>query len=269
MSATIAPDLDDLEEIFQEKYGPADTLGWSPKLRWKFGYFTPDEWYEAVVNKLVDAETRWLDVGCGRSLFPHNPRLAERLAGRCKLLVGLDPDETLLQNPYVHKKVQSRIDEYRAHQKFDLITMRMVAEHVTDPQSVIKTLRHVTQPGSMVVVYTIYQWSPIPILTRMVPFKLHHPIKRLIWRTEARDTFPVAYKMNSHSTLRKLFVDQGFTEDYFTYLDDCRTLFRFHALHYMELLLQRCFKACGIHYPEVCLLGVYRSRPVANKGTTQ
>lgn len=254
----IAPTPVDLEEIFWEKYGRADGLGWSPRLRRQFEYFTPDEWYEAVVNKLLNQEACWLDVGCGRALFPDNPFLAKRLARTCKLLVGLDPDDTLLLNPYVHEKIRTRLDEYDGGHQFDLVTMRMVAEHVVNPLAVMKGLLRVTRPGSLVVVYTIYQWSPIPVLTRLIPFRLHHPIKRFLWRTEAKDTFPVAYKMNTRANLRQLFAEHGFAEYLFAYLDDCRTFSRFRASHYVELVLWRWFHARGLHYPEVCLLGVYR-----------
>ena len=262
MSATIAPDLDDLDEIFREKYGPVDDLGWSPKLRRNFGYFTPDEWYEAIVSKLVNEKTCWLDVGCGRSLFPDNPRLALRLSQQCQRLVGLDPDPTLQQNLYVHEKIQGTIDQYDDGRQFDLVTMRMVAEHVADPQAVVKGLLRLTRPGSWIVIYTIYRWSPVPMLTRLIPFSLHHPIKRLLWRTEAKDTFPVAYKMNTRESLRRLFVQQGFVEALFAYLDDCRTFARFRASHYMELMAQRWLHARGLHYPEVCLLAVYQRGPV-------
>jgi hypothetical protein len=40
-------------------------------------------YYEAVVAKLVRPESQWLDVGCGRGVFPSNPRLAQTLAKRC------------------------------------------------------------------------------------------------------------------------------------------------------------------------------------------
>src|SRR6478672_5919285 len=41
------PLIDACKEIFRLKIPPSGLLGWSPRLRSQFGYYTPDEWYEA------------------------------------------------------------------------------------------------------------------------------------------------------------------------------------------------------------------------------
>src|SRR5688572_5541564 len=95
----------DLKEVFQTKYGFAKTTGWGPRMRFRFNYTTPDDYYEAVVARLVTSGCSWLDVGCGRHVFPSNARLARILADRCALLVGVDPDETVNANAFVHQRV--------------------------------------------------------------------------------------------------------------------------------------------------------------------
>jgi hypothetical protein len=92
----------------------------------------------------------------------------------------------------------------------------------------------------------------------LTPFWLHHPVKRVLWGTEEKDTFPVVYRMNTRARLRSLFGRAGFREQHFAYLDDCRTFHRLRLLHSMELLLWRLLHAADIQYPENCLLGVYR-----------
>ena len=49
----LEPTQAELEEIFRMRHGALETTGWNPKQRRRFGYFTPDEYYEAVVEKLV------------------------------------------------------------------------------------------------------------------------------------------------------------------------------------------------------------------------
>lgn len=93
------PTRSDLETLFRIKYGEPDATGPSPRARYRLDYFTPDDLYEATVAKLVDERTDWSDVGCGRDLFPGNRPLARLLAGRCRTLVGIDPDDTLEENP--------------------------------------------------------------------------------------------------------------------------------------------------------------------------
>src|SRR5512134_970939 len=124
----------DLEEIFQKKYGmnPA-AMGWGPRMRSSFTHFTPDDYYEAIVSRLVTNGCAWLDVGSGRHVFPNNRRLAETLARRCGVLVGVDPDDTINENDLVHQRAQRRIEDFQSERTFDVVTLRMAAEHVTDP----------------------------------------------------------------------------------------------------------------------------------------
>lgn len=250
----------ELEAIFEEKYRNADGLGSTPTLYARHGYHSPDDYYEAILARIIDENCRWADVGCGHMLFPSNPRLAKRLSQQCKRLVGIDPDPNINDNPYIDAGVQKLIDDYEPDEVFDLITMRMVAEHVANPERVMATLSAATIPGSMVVIYTVNNYSPVPLLTRVTPMPVRHFLKKLLWRTNPKDTFPTAYKMNTRRELAELFEAHQFDEVYFAYLDDCRTTTRFPALLTVELVLRKAFRKLGMAYPENCLLGVYRRR---------
>lgn len=250
----------ELEEIFRMKYGPSDQLGWGPRIRKKFNHYNPDDQYEALVNRLVTKDISWIDVGCGRDLFPSNLELAEKLSKRSGFLMGVDPDDTINENPFVHESSQVLMDDFKSNRTYDLITLRMVAEHVTDPQRLLQAIDSCTHPGSMIVIYTINRWSPIPIITHLVPFSIHHPIKKFFWRTEKKDTFPTAYKMNTHEDLTRIFSEPEFDEVFFDYLDDCRTFARFKSLLYLELSIMKLLNFLGIKYPENCILSVYQKK---------
>jgi SAM-dependent methyltransferase len=248
----------DLDVVARGRFGDPRTTGPLPRLWHRVRYFVPDVFYEAMVAKLVTPQAAWLDVGCGRDLFPGNHRLALELAGRCRLLVGVDPADTMAENDVVKVRVKCPIEDYDGPGPFDVVTLRMVAEHINDPDTVLATLARLTRPGGNVVVYTINRWSPVPVATRMIPFRLHHPIKNALWRTEEKDTFPVAYRMNTRPRLRRLFAKHGFREAYFAHLPDCRTTYRFRLLHLLEMLLWRALDRVGVTYPENCLLAVYQ-----------
>jgi SAM-dependent methyltransferase len=247
----------DLKQVFDLRYGATNGVGWGPTMRKRFNYFTPDEYYEAIVNKLVTENCEWLDVGCGRDVFPNNINLARILSDRCALLVGVDPDETIDENAFVHQRHKTSIENFHSDRTFDLVTLRMVAEHFVDPEQVVKSLSQLTKPGGKVLVYTINRWSAVSIITWLTPFKLHHPIKSWLWGSEEKDTFPVTYRMNTRGALVRLFQRSGFREKYFTYLDDCRSLSRFRATQFCELYSWRVLRALGCRYPENCLLGIY------------
>jgi SAM-dependent methyltransferase len=248
----------ELEKVFQEKYGTNPVaMGWGPRIRSRFAHFTPDDYYEATVSRLVTSGCAWLDVGSGRHVFPNNRRLAEMLVGRCGVLVGVDPDETINENDLVHERIRKSIEEFQSERTFDLVTLRMAAEHVTDPERAVAALARLTRPGGRVVVYTVNRWSPVPMITRLTPFRWHHLPKRLLWHSEHKDTFPVAYRMNTRRTLRKVFGRHGFRETEFGYLDDCRTFGGVWGMQIIELCVWRSLHSLSITYPENCLLGVY------------
>jgi SAM-dependent methyltransferase len=138
--------------------------------------------------------------------------------------------------------------------------MRMVAEHVAEPERFMASLARTLRPGGRAVVYTVYRYAPVPLLTSIVPFSLHHPAKRLLWKTDPKDTFPTEFRMNTRARLADLFSRHGLTEEYFAYLDDCRTLARLRLGLLLELSLWKGLRAVGMPYPERCLLGVYQKQ---------
>lgn len=240
-----------------EKLGPAERLGWSPRRRLRFGYFLPAEFYEAIVSKLVTPGCRWLDVGGGHDVFPENPRLAEALVRRAGTLVAVDPSPNVRRHPLAAARVESSIEEYRADAPFDLATMRMVVEHVRDPRAFVDALARLVAPGGLAVVFTVNARSPISLVSRWMPFALHHPIKTLFWGGDKDDTFPVCYRMNTRAVLRRWFGAAGFEERAFVRPDDLSALSTFKRLNLLELYAWRVCRRIGLRYPEYCLIGVY------------
>jgi SAM-dependent methyltransferase len=246
-------------EAVRLKHPPGESPGWSPRMRQRFGYFTPDECYEAKLLLLVGPETTWLDVGCGAELLPANRPLARLLSERCRRLVGLDPSDNILRNTVVHERAQCMLEDYPAGERFDLISMRMVAEHIENPEAAVAALARLLKPGGRVVVYTVNKWSPASVLAAVTPMAFHHWLKRILWSANPIDTFPTVYLMNSRKELRRLFEQGGMREEAFHYLDDCRAFARWPATLAMELGLLRVLRGLGLRYPELCLLGVYRT----------
>lgn len=184
----------DLYEIFKIKHGDLSQAGWSPKQRFKYGYYQPNDYYEAMVKKAVNSDTKWLDIGGGRAVFPENPALSATLTKHCKRFVVVDPSDNVLENPYAHLKIKCAFENFETDEKFDLATFRMVAEHISNPEDVLSKLSDLLAKSAIVIIYTINKKSPIPIITRFTPFSYHHKIKRFFWGGEEKDTFPISYK---------------------------------------------------------------------------
>jgi SAM-dependent methyltransferase len=245
-------------DVFHIKTEGFDQLGWSPRMRQRFGYFTPDEWYEAIILLLVDKNTEWLDVGCGRGLFPFNPNLERLLSSRCRLLVGVDPEDNIDQHPLLHERYKCTVEQFTTPRQFDLITLRLVAEHVVDPQATVAALARLSRAGGRIVIYTVSKYSIVSLLAAVTPLSLHQCTRARLWGSAPQDTFPTTYRMNTRKRLLRLFSSSGFAEESFYYLNDCCTLARWKWTTLLELSAERALRGLGVRYPEVCLLGVYR-----------
>ncbi|MCI0700168.1 MAG: methyltransferase domain-containing protein, partial [Planctomycetia bacterium] len=146
---------------------------------------------------------------------------------------------------------------YTSPTPFDLATLRMVVEHIADPPEMIAALARLVKPGGRVLVFTVDLWSPITILSRLTPFRLHYPVKKLLWGGEEKDTFPTLYRMNTRRDLKRLFRRGVFHESEFAWLDDCSTFSRFPVLNTLELRVRSLLRRVALRYPECNLLGVY------------
>lgn len=248
-----------MPSVLSDKYGDLLAGGWGPRQRAWFGHVTPADWYEALLDAVITPHTVWLDVGCGRDVSPGNAATARRLADRCRRLVGIDPSDNIDDNSFVHERLKMPVEAHPAGQAYDLITMRMVAEHVEAPEEVVKRLAALLRPGGRIIVYTVFRYSPSVIVAAATPLWVHHIVKRLLWRTEERDTFPTVYRMNTRETLARLFSREGLSEEVFEYLADCRSTARFRILQYVELSAWKALSLIGIRYPEACILAVYRA----------
>lgn len=255
----LPPSHEELLGIYKMKYYRAGEPGWSPKLRLRFDYFSPDDHYEALVARLVTGGCSWADVGCGRDIFPHNPALALELSQRCGYLLGIDPSDNVKDNPFITESFQGMVEDCKPSRQFDLVTMRMVAEHIVAPEKSVRRIAQMLKPGGVAVIYTPYKWAVMSVLAAASPSWLHHPIKRVLWGGEERDTFPTAYKLNTRAAFDYHFGNNGMRALLFQHLDDCRILGRFRATSYLELSLQKLHRHIRVRYPETCILTVYQS----------
>jgi 2-polyprenyl-3-methyl-5-hydroxy-6-metoxy-1,4-benzoquinol methylase len=222
------------------------------------GYFSPEDHYEALIDRIVTEKVSWLDVGCGRSPFPNNSNLATELSIRCRRIVGVDPDPSINDNGFVHEQHQLAFEDYFPNSVFDVVTARMVVEHVEDPQKFGAALSRVTSPGSLVVMFTVNWWSLTTLAARFSPIWMHRKLKSALWNSMPRDSFKTEYRMNQREKLRSLMSQAGFMECLFRVLPDASLFWRVPYIRRLELLTYKLALRLRIPYFDTCILAVYR-----------
>jgi hypothetical protein len=90
----------------------------------------------------------------------------------------------------------------------------------------------------------------------ITPFGLHNPLKRLLWTSDARDTFPTQYKLNTRVDIERHAKPARLEISYFERLDDCRITSAYRLLNMLELKARKGLRTIGAPYPEACVLAV-------------
>ena len=241
-------------------FKPGSPAGEITTFMLKQKYIPPDFFYEGLLNKLVTNKSVWLDVGCGKNLLPHDYELSKNLSNRAKLLVGIDPDLNINENVFVHKKKQICLEDFETSQKFNLITLRMVAEHVESPVKFVRKIARLTESSGLIVIYTVNKFGWIPFLTYITSFRIHLFFQKILWKVEGdKDTFPTYMRMNTKKCLNKVFIKNGFEPVFFSYLEEASIFYKlFKPLFWLEIKFQKLLTFTGIHIFKNNYLAVYK-----------
>jgi SAM-dependent methyltransferase len=176
--------------------------------------------YARTVRELLDSRVRWLDAGCGRQAFPQVPADQERAeVGRVRLAVGCDASHPAL---HAHRSLRNRVccnlDQLPfAACSFDVITLGMVAEHLSRPESVFAELARVLAPDGVLVVFTPnaagYSNTLIRAGNRLLPRPLVLALIRFLEGREEHDVFPALYRANTRRRLEEIAAAAGLIEE--------------------------------------------------------
>lgn len=123
--------------------------------------------YQTVHSILSEKKTAWvLDIGCGQDILYY--KFLKIVARDHFRYVGIDP----LIIPKKGKGYEIRkatFEESAISQKFDVIVMHAVLEHVDDPKSLLKfAIKHLSPDGKIVVT------TPTPGAQKLLEFLAHY-----------------------------------------------------------------------------------------------
>jgi SAM-dependent methyltransferase len=190
-------------------------------------YRRPDARLDETIRRYITSQSVILDAGAGRGdAFRYDYK------SRVRRVVGVDLDERVLENEYVHEGVVASLAELPfPDDTFDLVISRSVFEHLTDPQCVFRELRRVLRPDGYLVFRTPNRFHYFALGARVTPYRFHR------WFNEKRGfpagaTFPTSYRANDRFTLRKLAQATGFTVEELHLFELKPSCLFFHPLAY-------------------------------------
>jgi len=166
------------------------------------------EWLISKIKKHKDlAGCRILDAGCGSGKFVRYLRRQGYAA------YGLEPSKALYdqflsgEEPFFH----GTLTEHNVQQRFDIITIIDVLEHIDDPQLFVKAVTERLAPGGLVFIST--------------PDSSSLPARLLKKRWHYYNRYHLS--LFSRDNLRGLMAQHGFAQV------DGGYVARYHSVHYM------------------------------------
>lgn len=175
------------------------------------------EAYGRFVSEHLCASSVWLDAGCGTRLLESDLDALETwLAIHCKTIIGMDLRVTSHRN--IKYLVQGSVDHLPfADNSLDLVTCRMVVEHLENPAKAFAEIGRCLRPDGALVVLTPnlrnYGIFGNAVATRLLREEWR---LKLVQSSDARgkeDIFPVRYRANTMPRLVRLLRQAGLQVD--------------------------------------------------------
>jgi ubiquinone/menaquinone biosynthesis C-methylase UbiE len=205
--------------------------------------------YKEVLKSAVRAGGAWLELGCGRQIFPEYMSSSageeRELVSSCRLAVGMDYSaEGLRRHRSLNNRLVGDIERLPfASNTFDIVSANMVMEHIQDPAAALAQIRRVLKPGGIFLFHTINSRNYAFWTARAVPQRLKN---KLIWVLEGRkedDVFPVVYKFNSAAEIRSLVDRAGLSCERVELLNSTATTAQLGPVAILELAIIRLLQA--------------------------
>ena len=163
------------------------------------------------VAKECPQDARVLNIGAGCNLSGSLGPVRRR-AG---VLVGVDPDPSINDNPTLDEGHCESLEDYAATgpEPFDLAFSVFVLEHVQDPEAFTQACARVLQPGGVLMGLTVNMWHYFGLATWAATRA--GVADRLLPHLRPRSQvdgyhFPTEYRINSIRTMMRHLENSGF-----------------------------------------------------------
>lgn len=177
------------------------------------GWAAKSEAYASLIAEHVSAESVWLDAGCGKRLLEDDMDPLENwLITQSKTVIGMDLAVTSHRN--ITRLAQGSIYHLPfADNSLDLVTCRMVVEHLEDPAKAFHETHRCLRPNGAIVVITPnlrnYGIFGHAVAAKFLKENWRLKLIQSSYACSQEDLFPVHYRANTMPRLARLMQESG------------------------------------------------------------
>jgi SAM-dependent methyltransferase len=148
-----SPPVDQLRVIYPPNYYSYRSTMGSDSLLERIKGRLDSRLFKKLIRKIPGDSLKVLDVGGGSGWLL---TLIRNTSDRVKQTHEVDLDEGARSAAEAvgHVFHSCRIEEFSSSEKFDLILMLNLIEHVSDPRAVLRGMRHLLAPGGLILIKT-------------------------------------------------------------------------------------------------------------------
>jgi len=157
------------------------------------------------IRKNLKPDSVVLDLGAGAGAVALN------FKGQVLRVCGVDPDERVLENPYLDESKTGYAESIPYNDEtFDIVICMHLLEHLCHPQDAFKEIHRILKPKGLLFIKTTNKYHYVPALAQITPLCFHKFYNKLRGR-ETEDTFPTYYRANSEGQINRYAESTGFS----------------------------------------------------------
>jgi SAM-dependent methyltransferase len=222
--------------------------------------------YIDTVRSRVNAQSRWLDLGCGHQIFPAWTKTDEgTLTRTARFTAGVDCDCASIRH---HKSIrQLAAGDIGAlpfrDGAFNLISANMVVEHLWEPIRNLQEVARVLQPGGVFIFHTINRHHYHARIASCLPRWLRLKLVTFLENRREEDVYPTFYRMNTRDAIEKDAAAGGFTVRQVQMVNSSAATVMLGPVVILELLIIRLLTHSGLADWRRNIIAVLEKSPAA------
>ncbi|GEM_PF-591226 len=152
--------------------------------------------YNELVSSYLAPERVWLDIGCGDN------SVVSALGPKSGIAVGVDLQNRCNREQGLFVEADLHHLPFRTSSA-DVVTMRMVVEHLRRIPEEFSEIERVARPGCNLIILTTHRRSPFVIVSNIFPFGMKQWLIRKLFDVEAGDILPTYHALNTRGRMNR------------------------------------------------------------------